>query len=115
MTVTGLADLVLTKQDAADPVLAGTTLIYTLTVTNRGPSPAANVRVTDTLSFGTRFLSGSSCAETALGSGLVVCTSVPGTLGVGASESFTVAVAGIEHAAHSLQFGQPRRGRQQHR
>ena len=34
------ADLALTKTDATDPVLAGTSLVYTLTVRNLGPSAA---------------------------------------------------------------------------
>ena len=32
------ADLAITKADDQDPVVAGTNLVYTLTVTNNGPS-----------------------------------------------------------------------------
>lgn len=49
-TVNPKADLVIVKSDNnLDPVIAGTSLTYTLVVTNNGPSPAANVVVTDTL------------------------------------------------------------------
>jgi len=48
-TVNTQADLVLTKTDAPDPVIAGETLTYTLTITNNGPSDATGVVVTDTL------------------------------------------------------------------
>ncbi len=43
------ADLVVVKQDTPDPVVPGTRLTYTLVVTNRGPSDAREVLVTDTL------------------------------------------------------------------
>ena len=45
----GSADLGLTKSDAPDPVTAGQTLTYTLSVTNSGPSAAPNVVVKDVL------------------------------------------------------------------
>src|SRR5439155_3221215 len=43
------ADLAVTKSHSPDPVIAGTQLTWTLTVTNNGPDPATNVTVTDTL------------------------------------------------------------------
>jgi hypothetical protein len=43
-TALPLADLAVTVLDAPDPVLLGSNLVYTLTVTNRGPSTALNVR-----------------------------------------------------------------------
>lgn len=42
-------DLVVTKVDTPDPVRVGATLTYTITVTNRGPSTATNVRLADPL------------------------------------------------------------------
>ncbi len=48
-TVTGLANLSITKTDKPDPAIAGSTLVYTLTVNNAGPSEAAGVTISDTL------------------------------------------------------------------
>lgn len=42
-------DLVLNKSDSVDPVTVGDNTVYTVTVTNAGPSAAENVVVTDTL------------------------------------------------------------------
>lgn len=43
------ADLSITKADSPDPVVAGDTLTYTLTVLNNGPVDATGVTVVDTL------------------------------------------------------------------
>jgi uncharacterized repeat protein (TIGR01451 family) len=48
-TVVPQSDLGITKVESIDPVIAGTNLTYTLTVTNAGPSNAASLVVTDTL------------------------------------------------------------------
>ncbi len=87
-----LADLVLTKLATPNPVQAGTTLTYTLTVVNRGPGSATNVKITDTLPYGVDFGSGANCAETVSGSGVVVCTATTNPLPSGGSESFTFTV-----------------------
>ncbi|MCZ7648418.1 MAG: DUF11 domain-containing protein [Planctomycetota bacterium] len=42
-------DLTLMKDDSADPVLAGDTLIYTVTLTNNGPSDATDIEVAENL------------------------------------------------------------------
>jgi uncharacterized repeat protein (TIGR01451 family) len=42
------ADLEITKESSPDPVVAGEELVYTITVTNHGPSDAQNVVVTET-------------------------------------------------------------------
>jgi uncharacterized repeat protein (TIGR01451 family) len=99
-TVAGFAsaDLSITKTDSPDPVVAGTNLTYTITVTNSGPDPASTVEWTDTLPAGTTFVSlpavgGWSCTTPAVGAGgTVECSmaSVP----VGSSVfTLTVAVA----------------------
>lgn len=54
-----MADLSITKSDDPDPVYAGETLTYTLTVANAGQSDAITVKLTDTLPTGTTFVSAS--------------------------------------------------------
>jgi uncharacterized repeat protein (TIGR01451 family) len=53
--ITTLADLAVTKSDSPDPVVAGSTLTYTLVYTNSGPSDARRVSITDTLPASTTF------------------------------------------------------------
>ncbi len=48
-TLVPSADLQITKDDSADPPPAGQDLVYTLTVTNLGPSDATGVAVSDPL------------------------------------------------------------------
>jgi len=58
------ADLSLTLRDEPDPVVAGTLLTYTLTLTNAGPSDARGVQVTLTLPSGLTVLGLSSSQGT---------------------------------------------------
>src|SRR5262249_62426843 len=51
-TVQGLINLELVAAGTPDPVLAGGTLTYTLTVSNAGTIPAHNVVLTDQLPAG---------------------------------------------------------------
>jgi uncharacterized repeat protein (TIGR01451 family) len=53
LTVTAVANLGLTKTDSPDPVVAGETMSWTLSVTNGGPSTARNVVVRDLVPAGT--------------------------------------------------------------
>lgn len=53
----GSADLLLTKSDSPDPVLAGQEVTYQLTVSNNGPSTAVDVAVSDLLPPETTFVS----------------------------------------------------------
>ncbi|HEX7166432.1 MAG TPA: hypothetical protein VF230_05565, partial [Acidimicrobiales bacterium] len=69
-TVTGVADLSITKTDSPDPVVAGEKLTYTITVTNGGPSTADDVKISDTLQSGLTFVSGVN------GNGVGVCALV---------------------------------------
>jgi|GEM_PF-759971 len=57
--VQGIADLSVTKSDNPDPVMAGSDLTYTITVTNNGPNTATTVTLTDTLPTGVTFISAS--------------------------------------------------------
>ncbi len=56
------ATLSLSKIGTPDPVVPGNQLTYTLTVTNSGPSPAANTIVTDATPTNTTFASASAPA-----------------------------------------------------
>ncbi len=80
-TVRASADIVATKSDTPDPVLAGKPLSYTVDVTNRGPSLARQVVLVDTLPAAAIFVSaavtngtgGESCAYSP-GAHTVTCT-----------------------------------------
>src|SRR5262249_40370730 len=56
------ADLAVTKSDSPDPVIAGTNLTYTLSLTNNGPSDAQGVVLSDVVPIGTTFVSASAPA-----------------------------------------------------
>jgi len=73
-TVIREADLSISKTACPTPVIAGTTLVYTLTITNHGPSNATGVEFFDVLPSGVSFESAASspgCTEPA--PGLVIC------------------------------------------
>jgi uncharacterized repeat protein (TIGR01451 family) len=55
------ADLAISKTAAPDPVISGSNLTYTITITNNGPDAAESVTVNDILSDFTTFV---SCAAT---------------------------------------------------
>jgi uncharacterized repeat protein (TIGR01451 family) len=50
-------DLTIAKDDSADPVSVGRTVLYTITVTNNGPDKATGIVVTDTLPAGLEIVS----------------------------------------------------------
>ena len=75
----GAPDLSITKTDSPDPVVAGTTLTYTITVTNSATATALNVTVKDTIPANTTFLSATSstfsCSGVLVGgTGTLTCT-----------------------------------------
>jgi uncharacterized repeat protein (TIGR01451 family) len=57
VSATALADLVVSKTDAPDPVSAGSTITYTITLTNSGGAAAASVSLTDVVPSNTTFAS----------------------------------------------------------
>ncbi|MDD5043774.1 MAG: dockerin type I domain-containing protein, partial [Patescibacteria group bacterium] len=71
------ADLSITKLDSPDPVIAGDTLTYSITVTNNGPDNAENVVVSDTLPL--------ALTSPSLTSSQGACSIFPCNLGVIAS------------------------------
>ena len=80
------ADLSVTNSDSPDPVLLGKNVTYTLTVTNHGPSAAANVVLTNTLPSGVMVVS-SPCP---LANGAINCNL--GTLAKDASATVTIVI-----------------------
>ena len=83
------ADLTIAKSDSPDPAVAGRTLTYALTVTNKGPNPTTGARVIDTLPAGTSYQSDDGgCVETPVGS--VTCST--GGLSVGQTKVIHVTV-----------------------
>ena len=90
-TVNAQADLSLTKVGTPDPVVAGQTITYTVTVVNNGPSDATGVVLTDTLPTGVSAISASSTTGTcAIGAGKVTCNI--GTLDEDVNPTATVTV-----------------------
>ena len=81
----------ISKSDSADPVNAGGSFTYTLTVTNDGPSTANGVVVTDVLPAGVSFDTGSASQGTVTESSGTVTANV-GTLASGASATITLNV-----------------------
>jgi uncharacterized repeat protein (TIGR01451 family) len=89
---TASATLAVTKTDGSTTYTPGGTAIYTITVTNRGPSNAANVSVTDNLPPGVTLIANVACAAT----GAATCGSV-----TGAASAATFTATGATIAAGS--------------
>jgi uncharacterized repeat protein (TIGR01451 family)/fimbrial isopeptide formation D2 family protein len=87
-TVGAAADLRIVKSDDVDPVNAGDQVVYTIEITNDGPSDAVGVTVVDTLPAGMTLISTSGCSNDPAG----VPNCSLGNLTVGASTSYTVTV-----------------------
>ncbi len=73
-TVIHAADLRLSKVDSADPVTAGTSLTYTLVVTNLGPSTASGVTLRDVLPGGVAYVSYVPGQGTCSGTSTINCS-----------------------------------------
>lgn len=79
-------DLVISQTDSPDPVAAGTSVTYSVTVENVGPNPADSVAVVDTLPAEVTYSSSSvPCARVAQ-----VLTCQLGSMEAGTERSFTV-------------------------
>ncbi len=83
------SSLVTLKVDSDDPVLAGTSLAYTITVQNNGPSDAHNIVVTDVLPAGVTYASDSFGCNTAA---LPTLTCNVGTLPASGIQTITLNV-----------------------
>ena len=83
-----LGDIGLTLTDSVDPVIAGSQLTYTISVTNPGPDVSQNVVVTSTIPANTTLVSTSGCAEDP--NGAPTCSL--GTLAVGQTAMYTITV-----------------------
>jgi uncharacterized repeat protein (TIGR01451 family) len=86
------ADLSITKRvETASPIFVGQQLVYTLTVTNNGPTDAANdVYVTDTLPASVTFVSATASQGSCSGTSTIGC--LLGPLANGASATVTIVV-----------------------
>ena len=95
------ADVAIEKGGSPNPVVAGNTLTYTLTVVNHGPSDAHDVKVSDPLPAEVAYRSltstaGTMCAEA---SGTVTCDL--GTLAVNGTA--TIAIVTTAHPGYAAQ------------
>ena len=105
-TASTLADLAVTKSGPAT-FSSGNNITYNLTVSNTGPSDAANVSMTDPLPVGATFVSelqtsgpAFTCTNPAVGSGGTVNCMIS-TLAAGASAGFSITI----HTPPSLASG----------
>jgi len=93
-----VADLSIVKRATSTRLVPGRRLTYELTVTNNGPSPAADVRVSDPLPRGLTFVSASRGCTFA--SGTVTCTL--SSLASGRSATFQVVTRVASSVADSV-------------
>jgi uncharacterized repeat protein (TIGR01451 family) len=102
LQVTAPADLVVTKADSPDPVNAGQSLTYTVTVTNNGPATATGIVLTDTLPANTTFVSATPSQGTcpAPVGGVLTCNL--GTLLLNGSATVTIVVTPSSAAVPSI-------------
>lgn len=84
----GNGDIVVTKVDSPDAVLAGTSLSYAVSVLNRGPSQATNVVLTDILPAGLTLISATHAGGACAGTTTITCA-------IGTMNPATVVQVGI--------------------
>lgn len=90
-TMQASADVSVQITDSPDPVLIGSNVTYTVTVSNSGPAAASNVNLTDTLPAGVTFVSAVASQGTAIQANGQV-TAALGSLAKGASATVTIVV-----------------------
>ncbi len=103
-TVNALADLSITLADAPDPVIAGTNLVYTATVTNGGPSTATGVTVTLPVPANTSFVSGTTTGGGSCSGSPIIC-SFPTSFAPTTSQTATITVLVSASAANGSSIG----------
>ncbi len=94
------ADLSVALIDSPDPVMAGSEVSYTITVTNSGPFTAELVEVASQAPAGTTFSSTSGCAEDPLG--LPTCSI--GSIAEGSSMEFSLVLSVSPETRGSLVY-----------
>ena len=77
--ITSRSDLQIVKTASQNPIPAGSELTYSLVVTNLGPAPATNVKVTDALNSDLVFISATATQGSCTGTTNITCNL--GTLG----------------------------------
>jgi uncharacterized repeat protein (TIGR01451 family) len=98
VTITDAADLALTMSAAPNPVNAGAPVTFTLNVSNNGPNPAQNVKVTNNL-FGVSAPVATGNAWTCNTNGLsIICTMPSLPPGTNAPITITAAATGSNGA-----------------
>ena len=85
-------NLTISKSDNIDPIVAGNTLTYTITVNNTGPGIARNVSVTDTLPAGVTFVSTNSASPISCSPSGSLVSCLLGNIPVGGSVQYTITV-----------------------
>ncbi len=82
------ADLSIAKTSAPNPVVAGGTITYTVTVTNNGPATAQSVSMTDVVPGQLNQVAATSSSFACTGTATVTCTQA--SLASGASATITI-------------------------
>lgn len=94
VTITSSSDLSITKSGAPNPVKQGQTLTYTLVVTNKGPTDATGVSVTDTLPIQVSYVSATPTQGSCSQAGRTV-TCALGNISNGGTATITIVVTAV--------------------
>lgn len=85
-------DLAITITDSPDPVFVGSNLVYTIVVTNAGPSAATNVKVTNSLPANVALKSAGASQGTVITNAITVY-GLLGTINSGAKATVTITLS----------------------